>query len=216
MACLCCAARRTKPTPPALLAQRLAVEDPFAHVPGLGELVKGKPSPDRLLKLHGSKESLEGDPSDPETEVPLVSGSKVEQEKQVLEDVIDLASKLAGEAQKYPKSGIGFLSRAQDRYFAVIPGEGSTELRRWKDGRLGWWDNESSYKHSKSEPKDYVLLFKIQKVHASKDSDGVVNVKHKVGKESVELVLRFESKPVGDQWAFYMWELIAKLRGFKD
>mmetsp|Transcript_57639 Transcript_57639/g.134910 ORF Transcript_57639/g.134910 Transcript_57639/m.134910 type:complete len:219 (-) Transcript_57639:76-732(-) len=218
MACLCCAARRTKPTPPGLLsANRLAAHDPFAHVPRLGELVQGAASADRL-KLHGCKDASEGDegPIDPETEVPKVTESKEEQEKRVVEDVVAVAQKLACMAKKYPKSGIGLLSRAQDRFVAVIPGKSGNEVQRWKDGCLGWWDTEESYIEAKSEPKDFILLFKIQKVSASKEDQLAVVVKHRVEKDSLELVLRFKTRFDADAWSYNLWALISKLRGVKD
>jgi len=141
----------------------------------------------------------------------------------VLEELEQMAKKLKGNMQKFPKSGkkiISFGGGPQNRYFAVVPGpisSSKTEIERWKEGRLAYWENAASYKR-KEAPKGFVNLLLISKVaHLpdEHDSRGVL-VKHKDGDKAQELIILSCSEHQAKEWSYLLYEFLATLRGQGD
>jgi len=155
-----------------------------------------------------------------------------EQEAAAQEQVVEvraMSARIEGKCQKYPKTGRGaltpdFMSGIQDRYIVVLPEVPSSrssssrdsaraELRRWRRGRLAYWEDAKAYKEGRPE-KGSVELMKIAKVSWNKeDGTGLsVKVKHKLKDQFCEMLLRFPTKSDAEKWSYAFYTFVEKIR----
>lgn len=160
---------------------------------------------------------------DGKDQIKFVSGDKAKissmcadeaDESVVVKDLEQLAAKIARWIQKYPKSKSRFLRRPNDRFMALLPAEeGYSELHRWRQGFLVYWESKDAYL-SHGKPKGYLNLLQITKVrHVDAEHDGRgVLVKEVQEGRSNEMMLLLPNRNEARQFSYMLWEFLAKLR----
>jgi len=129
----------------------------------------------------------------------------------IVEEMQLIATRLQGPCKKYPKTGASFMSKAKERYIAVVAADanagdvsdGGSSWRawqhRWRRGQLAYWADETSFRRSE-EPKGYVDLLSITKVSSGDCSPQEVMVNHGVGNERYKLVFIFADGKRAENW----------------
>merc|ERR1712232_335529 len=130
----------------------------------------------------------------------------------IVEAFEKLAAMLEGEARKQPKSGAGFLTSSQDRYFAVqssandLRGKPERRLHNWRHGRLAWWKDQRSFKKN-DDPKGSLDLMNIRKVLWDEEHPKRVIVRHVEEQDDYDLVLTFSAEDVAKMWRFALTQI---------
>ena len=148
--------------------------------------------------------------------------NEADSDKFIVESTEKLASRLAGEASKHPKSGSNFLTRSQVRYFAVLPADDAVQkgmqdrwgckLQQWRRGRLAWFKDRMAY-YRRDMPKGSLALADIKKVFYDDDQPTNITVRH-VGALGVktDLLIKFSGEDVAKEWQRALAQILRLLR----
>lgn len=149
-------------------------------------------------------------------------------EREFLDGLALIAQRIEGTYKKSPMSGKSLVKGMQERYFALVPsqfnggdvaaGQPKRALQGWILGRLSVWRDKSSFL-AKDPPRGSIEIMKIAKVSWDRNcpSGNRVIIKHLAGdKEFQELVVQMATKSEAEEWAYALWDFIARLRDSLD
>jgi len=128
----------------------------------------------------------------------------------------ELAANLERDCKKYPKTGKGFLTYPESRYFAIQPSAKNgpddaagddpvAECARWKHGKLAYWADKGACKSGAAE-KGHIALRKITKVTWDRHSEQEVTIRHKDGDKAYDMILEFDDGFKAEDWARGFWQ----------
>jgi len=129
--------------------------------------------------------------------------------------VLALAERLAANCEKFPKSGQGLFTGSKQRYIVALPEDPAGPVspsdwsglrQRWRRGKLAYWKDRAALQQ-KAEAKGSLPLMSISKITYSRRAPLDVIVKSVEDGGSNELLLKFPSERIAEEWSSALTEL---------